>query len=107
MITEIIQTAASDLECATVADRMLQHRLNELVGGGHEQSIRQAAWYPTTPEAGTYIRGQVDEMIGSRPMDETFTLELFALPVVLILGATQDTVLPSVLTEPAKLNQLL
>ncbi len=107
VVTEIIQTAASDLECTTVADRMLQHRLNELVGGGHEQSIRQAAWYPTTPESGTYIRGQVDEMIGSRPMDEAFTLELFALPVILILGATKDTVLPSVLTEPAKLNQLL
>ena len=107
MLAEIIQIAASDLERTTVSDRMLQRRLNELVRGGHEQSIRQAAWYPTTPEAGTYIRGQVDEMIGSRPTDETFALELFVLPVILILGATKDTALPSVLSEPVKLNQLL
>lgn len=80
--------------------------IDSLIDAGLGDAVKQACWHPTTLSAGQLVRQATDAVLTSNDQEATFRLDLFVMPVILVVGAQKSITLSTVLSDVNALSSV-
>lgn len=102
---------AAELAGATVAERpallsALAGEIASLLENGDEALIRDTLLHPWSAQAARAMWQAIDAAITAASRNGTINLQLFAIPVLIVVGAQHARRIPGVLTDPGAIRTL-
>jgi len=84
----------------------LKKLVDSLIDAGLGDAVKQACWHPNAISAGQLVRQSTDAVLASHDQEATFRLDLFVIPVILVVGAQKSITLPTVLPDVNALSSI-
>ncbi|MDC1311443.1 hypothetical protein N8Z26_03185 [Burkholderiales bacterium] len=77
----------------------LKQLVDALIDAGQGDAVKQACWHPNTISSGQLVRRTTDSILTVNNDARLFRLDLFVMPVILVVGAQKTNILSTVLND--------
>ncbi len=84
----------------------LDQLVANLMNSGKDDVIKQACWHPNSLEAGRVARRVADNMLITTQKKDSFRIDLFVMPVILVVGSQKRTRLSTVMRDVGALSDI-
>ena len=86
---EQLMTLSNELGLAASSNctDSLKQLVDALIDAGHGDAVKQACWHPNTISSGQLVRRTTDSILTVNNDARLFRLDLFVMPVILVVGA--------------------
>ena len=104
---------ANDLSAKLPSERValdqtqLYKLVDELIESGLDDAVKQACWHPNSISAGRVARRVGDAALTANRTDSAFRLDLFIMPVILVIGSQKRNTVSTILRDVSALSQML
>ncbi|MDA0237148.1 MAG: hypothetical protein O3B03_01410 [Proteobacteria bacterium] len=95
------------LDHVSVDQTPLYKLVDAFVDSGLSDAVKQACWHPNSILAGRMARQVADAAITADRKGSAFRLDLFVMPIILVIGAQKRNTISTVLNDVAALTGIL
>ncbi len=94
------------LDASSDRNDSLKQLVDSLIDDGHGDAVKQACWHPTAISSGQLVRQATDSILTVNSEEASFRLDLFVIPVILVVGAQKANMLSTVLNDVKTLEEV-
>ncbi len=87
-------------------DISLKHLVDSLINSGLGDAVKRACWHPSDIAAGQLVRQATDAILTANNEDTSFRMDIFVMPVILVVGAQKSTMLSTVIHDVNALKEV-
>ena len=84
----------------------LEELIESLIDSGVDDPIKQACWHPNSLDAGRVVRQATDNIFNLVQKESLFQLDLFVIPIILVVGSQKNIRLSTVMRDVGVLQDL-
>ena len=84
----------------------LEELIESLIESGVDDPIKQACWHTNSLDAGRVVRQATDNIFNLVQKESLFQLDLFVIPIILVVGSQKNIRLSTVMRDVGVLQDL-